>query len=81
MLYPLQNSQFLMNTVGPYGPSRGERVKLTMDEQFKRDRDKREKFKHQSIKSVNIFWDTRYFPKARVKYFLNHFLCLFFNLF
>ena len=27
MLYPLENSQFLMNTVGPYGPSRGERVK------------------------------------------------------
>ena len=24
---PLQNSQFSMNTVGPYGPSRGERVK------------------------------------------------------
>ena len=27
MLYPLKNLQFSMNTVGPYGPSGGERVK------------------------------------------------------
>ena len=26
MLYPLKNSQLSMNTVGPYGPSGGERV-------------------------------------------------------
>ena len=27
MLYPLKNLQFSMNTVGPHGPSGGERVK------------------------------------------------------
>ena len=26
MLYPLKNSQYSMNTIGPYGPSGGERV-------------------------------------------------------
>ena len=30
MLYPLKNSHFSMNTVGPYGPSGGERVKIAI---------------------------------------------------
>ena len=39
MLHPLKILQFSMNTVGPYGPSRGERVKkkkLVINNSFKR---------------------------------------------
>ena len=31
MLYLLKNLQFSMNTVGPYGPPRGERVRQKID--------------------------------------------------